>query len=34
MLSIFHNPHEIQASILCYKETDADANENENNSLD
>lgn len=32
MLSIFHNPHEIQANILCYKETDADANEN--NSLD
>lgn len=34
MLSIFQKPHEIQANILCFKETDADANENENNSLD
>lgn len=36
MLSIFKNPHEgkkIQAIILCCKETDGDANENENTLL-
>jgi len=32
IIGIFQNPHEIQANILCFKETDA--NENENNLLD